>query len=112
MGREGPGIHELVFDAINSCTIDSRKELWGNIVLTGGTTMLNGFADRMHKEMTQLAPSNMEVRIIAPPERKYSVWIGCSLLARIVDVVMLWICKEEYDETGPAMVHRKCYAGD
>merc|ERR1712228_607654 len=42
----------------------------------GGTTMYPGIADRMQKEITALAPSTMKIKIIAPPERKYSVWIG------------------------------------
>ncbi|KAK6060985.1 hypothetical protein COOONC_01349, partial [Cooperia oncophora] len=43
--------------------------------------MYPGIADRMQKEITALAPSTMKIKIIAPPERKYSVWIGGSILA-------------------------------
>merc|ERR1712020_789149 len=43
--------------------------------MSGGTTMYPGIADRMQKEITALAPSAMKIKIIAPPERKYSVWI-------------------------------------
>merc|ERR1711974_485621 len=48
--------------------------------LSGGTTMYPGIADRMQKEITALAPSTIKIKIIAPPERKYSVWIGGSIL--------------------------------
>ncbi|CAF1337260.1 unnamed protein product, partial [Rotaria magnacalcarata] len=58
------------------CDIDIRKDLYANTVLSGGTTMYPGIADRMQKEITSLAPSTMKIKIIAPPERKYSVWIG------------------------------------
>lgn len=54
------------------------QDLYGNIVMSGGTTMYNGIADRMQKEITALAPSSMKVKIVSPPERKYSVWIGGS----------------------------------
>merc|ERR1711956_201990 len=47
--------------------------------MSGGTTMYPGIADRMQKEITALAPSTIKIKIIAPPERKYSVWIGGSI---------------------------------
>merc|ERR1711862_988582 len=49
--------------------------------MSGGTTMYPGIADRMQKEITALAPSTIKIKIIAPPERKYSVWIGGSILS-------------------------------
>ncbi|KAH3758657.1 Actin subfamily protein [Pelomyxa schiedti] len=91
------------------CDVDIRKDLYGNIVLSGGTSMFPGIADRMQKEMTTLAPTTMKIKIIAPPERKYSVWIGGSILASLSTFQQMWISKEEYDESGPAIVHRKCF---
>ncbi|KYR00861.1 actin [Tieghemostelium lacteum] len=84
-------------------------DLYGNVVLSGGTTMFPGIADRMNKELTALAPSTMKIKIIAPPERKYSVWIGGSILASLSTFQQMWISKEEYDESGPSIVHRKCF---
>ena len=48
-------------------------------------------------------------QIIAPPERKYSVWIGGSILASLSTFQQMWISKQEYDESGPSIVHRKCF---
>merc|ERR1712106_1064845 len=62
------------------CDVDIRKDLYANTVMSGGTTMYPGIADRMQKEITALAPSTMKIKIIAPPERKYSVWIGAPSL--------------------------------
>lgn len=76
---------------------------------SGGTTMYPGISDRMQKEITSLAPSSMKVKIIAPPERKYSVWIGGSILASLSTFQQMWISKQEYDESGPSIVHRKCF---
>ncbi len=45
--------------------------------------MFPGIADRMSKEITALAPSSMKIKVVAPPERKYSVWIGGSILASL-----------------------------
>ena len=91
------------------CDIDIRKELYTNIVLSGGTTMYSGIADRMQKEITSLAPSAMKIKIIAAPERKYSVWIGGSILASLSTFQSMWITKQEYDDAGPSIVHRKCF---
>jgi len=63
--------------------IDVRKELYGNIVLAGGNTLFDGIAERLSKEVVNLAPSTMKIKIIAPPERKYSVWIGGSILSSL-----------------------------
>merc|ERR1712013_346967 len=60
------------------------------------TTMYPGIADRMQKEITALAPSTIKIKIIAPPERKYSVWIGGSILASLSTFQQMWISKQEY----------------
>merc|ERR1719365_279155 len=70
LGMEVVGIHEGCFNSIMKSDIDLRKDLYANTVLSGGTTMYPGIADRMQKEITALAPSTMKIKIIAPPERK------------------------------------------
>ena len=91
------------------CDVDIRKDLYANVVLSGGTTMYAGIADRMSKEITALAPASMKVKIIAPPERKYSVWIGGSILSSLSTFQQMWISKQECNESGPSIVHRKCF---
>merc|ERR1712203_955316 len=97
LGMESCGIHETVYNSIMKCDVDIRKDLYANTVMSGGTTMYPGIADRMQK------------KIIAPPERKYSVWIGGSILASLSTFQQMWITKQEYDECGPSIVHRKCF---
>ncbi|XP_078691638.1 actin, cytoskeletal-like isoform X2 [Branchiostoma floridae x Branchiostoma belcheri] len=109
IGMESVGIHELTFNSIMKCDIDIRKDLYANTVLSGGTSMFPGIADRMQKEIAALAPSTMKIKIIAPPERKYSVWIGGSILGSLSTFQQMWISKQEYDESGPSIVHRKCF---
>jgi len=108
IGMESSGIHMATFDSIQVCDIDIRKDLYANTVLSGGTTMYAGIADRMQKELTTLAPNTMKIKVIAPPERKYSVWIGGSILSSLSTFAQMWITKQEYDEAGPSIVHRKC----
>jgi actin-related protein len=109
LGKEYAGVHELTFQSIMKCDVDVRKDLYGNIVLSGGTTMFPGIAERLNKEVVALAPSSMKIKVIAPPERKYSVWIGGSILSSLSTFQTMWITKAEYDESGPGIVHRKCF---
>lgn len=106
---ESCGIHEMIHNSIMMSDIDIRKDLYNNIVLSGGTTMFPGIADRLKKEMNAIVPKSMKTRIIAAPERKYSVWIGGSILGSLSTFQQMWISKMEYDECGPSIVHRKCF---
>jgi len=108
VGMESAGVHKLTFDSIMKCDVDIRRDLYKNIVMSGGTTMFNGIPERLEKEMKALAPQGMDIKVIAPPERKYSVWIGGSILASLSTFEEMWVTKEEYDESGPTIVHRKC----
>ena len=109
VGMDSTGIHKMCYDSITKCDVDIRKDMYANTVLSGGSTRFPGIADRMQKEIGALVPPSMEIKIIAPPpERKHSVWIGGSLLASLSTFQPMWISKQEYDESGPAVVHRKC----
>lgn len=108
VGREAQGVHHTTFQSIMKCDVDIRKDLYSNVVLSGGTTMYDGIGERMTKELTELAPSTMQIKVIAPPERKFSVWIGGSILSSLSTFQTMWITRDEYDESGPAIVHRKC----
>lgn len=107
-GKEASGIHHTTFNSIMACDVDIRKDLYGNVVLSGGSTMFEGIGERMTKELTELAPSTMPIKVIAPPERKFSVWIGGSILSSLSTFQSMWIRSHEYDESGPNIVHRKC----
>lgn len=50
-------------------------------MLSGGSTLTKGFGDRLLHEVQKLAVKDMRIKIFAPPERKYSTWIGGSILA-------------------------------
>jgi len=109
IGKEASGIHDTAFQSIMKCDVDIRKDLYSNVVLSGGSTMFPGIGERMTKELTALAPSTMKIKVVAPPERKYSVWIGGSILSSLSTFQQMWISKGEYDESGPTIVHRKCF---
>lgn len=108
VGKESKGIQTHLFDTVMNCDIDLRKDFFYNIVLSGGTTMFPGMNERLTKELQGLVPESIPVRIISPPERKYSVWIGGSILASLNTFQDKWITKYDYDEFGPTIVHSKC----
>jgi actin-related protein len=109
VGKEASGIHDTTFRSIMKCDVDIRRDLYANIVLSGGTTMFQGIGERMTKELTALAPATMKIKVVAPPERRYSVWVGGSILSSLSTFQQMWISKEEYDESGPSIVHQKCF---
>ena len=109
VGKEMSGFHELVYNSILKSDIDIRKDLYSNIVMSGGTTMFPGIPERLSKEVTALAPTTMKVKVVAPQERKFLVWIGGSILSSLSTFQTMWITKAEYEEHGAGIVHKKCF---
>lgn len=101
------GLSECVNRAIQKCNNSIRKDLYGNVVFCGGTTLFPGIAERLTKEISPKA--NSQVTVDSPSERKYSVWIGGSILTSLSSFQQMWVSKAEYDESGPEIVHRKCF---
>jgi actin len=102
------GIHVATYESIMKCDVGVRKDLYANIVLSGGTTLFNGIEERLKNEIFRLVPPTMKSNIIAPPERKYSAWLGGSLLAYSDDFEARWVTKEEYAKDGYSIVQSKC----
>lgn len=109
IGKEMPGLHEIISQSIMKSDVDIRKDLYSNIVLSGGSTMFPGISERLSKEVTAMSPATMKIKILAPQERKFLVWIGGSILSSLSSFQNMWITKAEYEETGSAIVHRKCF---
>jgi actin len=108
LGKDFPGLHQFLYSSLMKCDIDTRRDLMCNVILTGGCTMFTGLRERMLKELKHLIPKTTRVQVIAPPERKLSVWIGGSILASLSMFQNLAISKMDYEENGPGVVHLKC----
>ena len=104
IGLEYMGLPELLTHSIMNCDIDLRLKLFGNIVISGGTTMLTDFAPRFHKalqaQLAQRKAKNFKLKILVPANRKQSCWIGGSTLAALQSFHSMWITKEEYSHHG------------
>ncbi|KAF9997502.1 Actin-2, partial [Modicella reniformis] len=98
IGQEYQGVHQVVVDSISRSDMDLRKALYTNIVLSGGSTLCKGFGDRLLIEVKKLALKDIKIKISAPPERKYSTWIGGSILGSLGTFKKMWVSAEEYQE--------------
>ncbi len=126
VGAEGLGIAELLHDSVLKCTPDLQRDLYRRIIVSGGelqsdnfhiwdehyyrvgTTMCPNFCDRLQREIQALVPSGTITRLIEDSDRPYTAWIGGSILGSLSTFEKIWVSKEEYDESGPSIVHRKC----
>eukprot|EP00928_Gymnodinium_smaydae_P001719 TRINITY_DN10616_c1_g2_i1.p1 TRINITY_DN10616_c1_g2~~TRINITY_DN10616_c1_g2_i1.p1 ORF type:complete len:516 (+),score=77.78 TRINITY_DN10616_c1_g2_i1:93-1550(+) len=108
IGDELISIHGATFQSIMKCDVAVRDDLFDNVVLSGGTALFPGMAERLTKEIVALAPSSQTVNVIDPLQDRYSAWHGGSMLASSRSFQSLWVTQEEYNKSGAAVVHRSC----
>ena len=99
---------KALYKTIMESDVELRKHFYNNIVMSGGSTMFAGLQSRIQKEMYALAPPGTKVHVVAYPHRLYSSFVGGSILASLSSFMEEWITKEEFDDVGPRIVHRKC----
>lgn len=103
-------IPALIRQSLEGVDVDLRPNLLGNIVVTGGTSLLNGFNDRLNLELTAMFPG-LKIKIHAAgltSERRFGAWIGGSILASLGTFHQMWISKKEYEENGAGIVEKRC----
>lgn len=107
IGSEANGVHQLLADSISRCDIDLRSALYESIVLSGGSTLTKRLGDRLLNELKTLVSANTKLKIFAPPERKYSTWVGGSILGGLSTFKKMWVSSDEWHEN-PDIIHVKC----
>lgn len=103
-------IPEMVRASIAAVDVDLRPHLLQNIVVTGGSTLVNGFTDRLHNELTAMYPG-LRIKIQAAgltAERRFGSWIGGSILGSLGTFHQMWVSRKEYDEFGASIVEKRC----
>eukprot|EP00741_Cyanophora_paradoxa_P017293 tig00020961_g16703.t1 len=117
LAAQGPwptaaSLPKMIVDSISRCDTDIKKDLYANVVLTGGNTAFPQFSERLQRDLSDAAPGQAKVKVIAPAantgERKYAAFIGGSILASLGSFQQMWMSKQEYEESGPALLEKKC----
>ncbi|NXJ84266.1 ACTL9 protein, partial [Trogon melanurus] len=103
------GIHEMAHRSLDKVPEDIRSAMYRNILLCGGSSLFEGLERRFCSEFLQSLPPSTEVWVVAMPLRRYSAWIGGSILTSLRNFQTWWIRRDEYDEEGPRIVHQRCY---
>jgi centractin len=106
LGLEYPGVDECVAKALMRCDVDLRAKLVPEIYLSGGCTLLNGFPNRLVHALRERLPEAKTIRVTAPPERKYTSWIGGAVLASLGAFRSMWISRAQYEEEGSRVLHK------
>lgn len=105
------GLAQIVTTSVGMCDIDIRPSLYGSVIVTGGNTLIQGFTERLTRDLQAKTPPSMRLKLVAnsgTSERRYASWVGGSILASLGTFQQMWISKQEYEEGGKSQVDRKC----
>ncbi|EKX51987.1 hypothetical protein GUITHDRAFT_102601 [Guillardia theta CCMP2712] len=103
-------LHDCINESVGKCDSDIKKDLYGTVIVTGGNTLFPMFKERLERELAE-SISLLKVKTISPmatTERRFSVWIGGSILASLGSFQQMWISKKQWSEEGVRIVHSQC----
>lgn len=95
------GLTKIACDSIEKCDADLKINLYNNIVLAGGTTLMHGFYERFEQEIHMEADekAKTEINVNAALHRKNAAWIGGSMLSSFSTFSDMTIKYSDYSET-------------
>ena len=99
-GKDVPGIHELVWKAIQACPIDQRREMSRKIYLSGGSTVLPGLLERLQKEVSLLSTTGLTIEVHSAPSQQHAAFLGASVLATLGSFQDYLVTREEFNTLG------------
>lgn len=111
MGSSARGLPQMVIESINKSDVDIRRELYSCVLLAGGTASMQQLKERLEKDLMEESPQTARVKVLASgnaTERRFSVWIGGSILASLGSFQQMWFSKSEFEEHGASYIQRKC----
>lgn len=103
IGCDCDPLPRILVDSVGACDIDLRKRLWSQVSLAGGTTLTDGFGARMLLELRKTVPRDIKLRLLQPPQRTYSAWLGGSILGSLQTFEKMFVSKAQYQEHGGAL---------
>lgn len=92
------GANYIAATSAGMCDVDIRPALYSSVVLTGGNSLLQGFAERLNKDLLSRTPSSMRLKMISANgtvERRFGAWVGGSILASIGTFQQMWMSMQE-----------------
>ncbi len=107
-GADDYSIQQSIYRSAMSCDVDIRRSLLDSVILGGGCSLLPQLPERLQRELSTLFPPTIKPNLVVPAERKYSVWLGGSILSSLSTFREQWITKGQYEEHGPDIVHKRC----
>ena len=108
IGSEHSSFQEMIVTSINKVDIDLRKNLFNNILISGGNTLFKGIQEKFHTEIKYLSPKNMKVRIHSPGNRLLSCWTGGNVISTLEIFKKMWVTKDDWGEKGnKSIIHIK-----
>ena len=112
MDSEEKGLHKMVWSSVQSCEVDSRRDLMANVILSGGNTLFPGLAKRLQEEVTELkGPSSAIVKVVADPGRAEMVFSGASVrLFPFLCVVLLFVFPQTHNDTHTHTLTGACFS--
>ena len=108
---DSKGIHRLIYDSVQACDPDLRREMLHHMLFCGGGSTFPQLGQRLHNEVSRMVPSTFKVKLVSasPLEKRFNVFTGGSILASLGSFQQLWISKKEYDEIGAEkLVEQRC----
>jgi len=112
---------EMIDATIQLCPVDTRRRLYRNIVLSGGSTMFKDFAKRLERDVNRLCKKRYneqkskllkdssidlketEVKVIQHRMQRFAVWFGGSMLGSLPQFYEMAHSKKDYEEFGPSI---------
>ena len=108
IGSEHSSFQEMIVTSINKVDIDLRKNLFNNILISGGNTLFKGIQEKFHTEIKYLSPKNMKVRIHSPGNRLLSCWTGGNVISTLEIFKKMLVTKDDWGEKGnKSIIHIK-----
>lgn len=101
----------IISNSIGQCDADVRHPLYANIFVLGGCSQMPGLVDRLTNELTAKHPTVTRLKVITPAnvnDRRYSTYIGASILASMSGFKYRWLTSHEYASSGNYAVDKKC----
>jgi len=108
MGVPDVGLHKAVVNVVKRCNLSITNALFASVVVAGGSSMFPRFDARLQQELAAIVPDTIETKVVASAERKYAAWIGGSMLSSLSTYNNILISKQDYEEHGARIAHRKC----